>query len=83
MRGFSPAFVAALVHIYSVCEPLRDAPVNDDAVEYFLAEGLIRPDAESGSGYRTTTLGSAVVEHWCKPLTVRVEVGRIESERKL
>lgn len=73
-NGFSPAFVIALLQIHAYCEPLRKAPVNDDAVAYFLREGLIRYDSASGSGYMTTSLGAAVIDHWCKPLTPRVEV---------
>ena len=52
-----------LLHVHCICEPYhRPSPAFDDAIEFFLDVGAVRPDSASASGYRTTKLGAAWVE---------------------
>jgi len=53
----SPVVIQTMLHIYCVCEPLRDTPAVRDSLFGLTRDGLIRDDDERASSYRCTELG--------------------------
>lgn len=61
----TPLGLTTLLHIFSVAEPLPEAPAVKNAVAAFISLGLIRGNSNKACGYETTELGQAHVHQLC------------------
>jgi len=83
----TPHEINVLLHIHAIAEPFKpDSPAYEEAIESFTINGMIYKTDSSGSGYKTTKFGDAMVNMLCEtPLTVPADPRKqrgVEGENK-